>query len=275
VPLTVRVRTAGGIPLARVPVSFAGSCCEFSHTVVATGGDGTATTEWTPTTAGAQSARATSLAIADDATLAVTVSPAPYNHFEQVAPFGFTITAGETVSTPFRVRVLDRYNNPVPGVTVNWVARTALVAVSPTTSVTDAGGIASTQWQFNTSAGIQNFGAQIAGLDPSQDFRVTVLPGPLAALRFEQPGRTIALSSPAQVQAQVKAFDAYGNILPPTATVTFSSTGPSVFTVGETGTVGVLKYFYADLLGVAPGSARLRAQTASGIVAELPVTVTP
>ncbi|WP_325312910.1 Ig-like domain-containing protein [Longimicrobium sp.] len=276
VQLTARVRTAGGAGLAHVPVSFTGSCCAFSAATVLTAADGTASTTWTTTVSGAQTARATTPATADDAAFAVTVAPAAYNHYEMLGPTLTTIPAGQNVTTPFQLKVLDPYGNGVPGVTVTWVARSAAGTVSPTTSVTDANGIASTQWQFNTVAGTQNFGAQVAGLDPTQDFRVVVLAGPIASLVFQQSSLTLTdLSNSTQVQAQAKAFDAFGNLLPPSAPVAWSSTNPAVFTVAETGTVGVSRYYFANLHAAGAGSAKLRIQAQNGTFAEIPVTVTP
>jgi len=59
--------------------------------------------------------------------------------------------------------VTDAEGNPVSGVTVNWAPATGGGSASPTSSQTDASGIASTTWTLGSSPGAQTLDASVAG----------------------------------------------------------------------------------------------------------------
>jgi hypothetical protein len=75
--------------------------------------------------------------------------------------------AATTLSQPLRVRVTDAEGQPVAGVTVTWSVGAGGGSVSPTSSETDADGLASTTFTLGGQAGTQTAQATVAGLTGS------------------------------------------------------------------------------------------------------------
>jgi plastocyanin len=71
-------------------------------------------------------------------------------------------TVGQVLPLPLQV-VVTTGGTPTPGITVNWSTAAAGGAVSPTSSDTDADGIASTTWTLGTTAGAQTATATVTG----------------------------------------------------------------------------------------------------------------
>ncbi|MDX1646990.1 MAG: Ig-like domain-containing protein, partial [Longimicrobiales bacterium] len=82
---------------------------------------------------------------------------APAN-IQKVAGDGQTGTVDQTLANSLQVEVTDAFGNPVSGVTVTW-APSGGGSASPTSSTTNASGIASTDWTLGTTAGGQTMDA--------------------------------------------------------------------------------------------------------------------
>jgi hypothetical protein len=72
--------------------------------------------------------------------------------------------AGTSLRDPISVRVTDAIGLDVPGVTVVWSVLTGGGTVSPTSSITNAEGLASTQFVLGPEPGEQSAQAEVAGL---------------------------------------------------------------------------------------------------------------
>lgn len=75
-------------------------------------------------------------------------------------------TAGQALGTALSVIARDASSNPVAGVTVTWAAATGGGSVSPTTSSTNASGIASTTRTLGAAAGTHTTSATVTGVAP-------------------------------------------------------------------------------------------------------------
>ena len=78
--------------------------------------------------------------------------------------------AGPRLSTlldPLTVRVEDRFQNPVAGVTVVFAAIAGGGSVQPTSTSTDVAGLATTQWTLGAPLGDQSVSIMVAPLLPS------------------------------------------------------------------------------------------------------------
>jgi plastocyanin len=75
---------------------------------------------------------------------------------------GQTAQIGTALANPLRV-VVTLSGVPKSGSTVTWAATGAGASVSPTTSITDALGIATTGWTLGTTVGAQSATATLAG----------------------------------------------------------------------------------------------------------------
>ena len=74
--------------------------------------------------------------------------------------------AGQALATQLSVIARDAAANPVAGVTVTWAAASGGGSVNPTTSSTNAAGIATTTRTLGSSAGTQTTTATVTGLSP-------------------------------------------------------------------------------------------------------------
>lgn len=174
-----------------------------------------------------------------------------------------TGTVGQALGDPLRVRVtLD--GAPEAGQTVNWSALAG--GVAPTSSVTDADGIASTSWTLGTAAGAQSARATLAGATGSPvTFGATGTADAAAALLKvsgdDQGGR---ISTAAGLPVVVRVNDQFGNPVSGTA-VAFAVTAGSA-NVGDpndnTGADGRAQTTFT--FGATPGSVTITA-TAGGL----------
>ena len=193
-PLVVRVQLPGGQPLANVPVTFAlpPQYGTVTPVTVVTDAAGNASTRWT---LGSQTG-----------TVVLSASiPAPAQ-----AAFSATATSGapaavqkvsgeEGVISPssarqLKVRVVDVFGNASAGTTVTWTPSTG--AAAPATSVTDAGGYATTTFTPQASGNV-TVQASVAG-GASATFN---LAASTVTLSIVQPGSSMGTSDGLAVRA--------------------------------------------------------------------------
>ncbi len=162
-PLTVRVTDAGGSPVARVPVTFtvAEGGGSLSRTLDSTDASGVARTSWRlGETAGAQ--RVTAVAAGLSGTvefLAIARAGAPAS-IAIAAGDNQTAAAGAPVPTPPAVRIRDRFNNPVAGVSVFFSVSSGGGSVGGAGAVTNPDGIATVgEWRLGPAVGVNRLTA--------------------------------------------------------------------------------------------------------------------
>ncbi len=219
-PLVARVVDENNQPVANQLVNFvvtAGGGTVFAGAAL-TNEDGEARERWRLGTVAADSQRVEARAV-DPTTgaplvfgvfRATAVADQPATLTRGAAPA--TGQAGTTLADSLRARVLDRYGNPVAGVTVSWSAQNG-GAVAPAASQTGADGWARTQWTLGPALGEQTVQASVAGL-ASVTFATTSTAGPPMGIRIEP--REIRFTHLIQtVQLRVEAFDALGHPLGP------------------------------------------------------------
>lgn len=174
-----------------------------------------------------------------------------------------TGTVNQELAQPLRVLVtLD--GAPEPGRTVNWTALQG--AVDPASAVTDAGGIASTDWTLGTTAGAQAARATLAGASGSPvTFGATGTAGPAAVLlKVGGDDQGGAINAAAGAPIVVRVNDQFGNPVSGAA-VAFAVTSGSA-SVGtpndDTGPDGRAQTAFT--FGATPGSITITA-TAAGL----------
>lgn len=120
---------------------------------------------------------------------------------------------GTALPQALRVRA-ERNGIPQPGITIEWV--TSSGTVTPTTSVTDAQGIASAHWVLGERAGTHRAVSSIRGGARSVFFPVEVTAGPAAALVKEAgDGASLSLAQSATfVALEVLVTDQFRNPAP-------------------------------------------------------------
>ena len=97
---------------------------------------------------------------------------------------GQTAQVGTLLPNPLRVLV-TLSSAPQAGKTVTWAATGTGASVNPTTSVTDASGIATTAWTLGTAAGAQSATATLAGATGSPvTFTATASAAPVPVIQM-------------------------------------------------------------------------------------------
>lgn len=185
VPLRVRA-THEGLPVegTRIQWRVSGSGAEMQPSVSVTGPDGIASTTWLlPRHAGPKFAVAAVLGPGDEQALEFTADALP-DVAERIIiesgadQFG---TVGEPLPTTLRVRVADRYDNPVGGIAVTWQVTAGGGAPDPAGSITDATGSAAVAWTLGPVEGTQSLVARLDGMNvPPIEFTAVATPVPIA-----------------------------------------------------------------------------------------------
>lgn len=99
-----------------------------------------------------------------------------FGSFRVVAGDGQIGPTAHPLPVPLQVELLDGANNPVANTAVSWTAGPAQGSFSPSTSMTDANGIATTVWTLGANPGPDSATATAAlpgGAAPSLTFRAT------------------------------------------------------------------------------------------------------
>jgi hypothetical protein len=144
-PLKVAVVLPGGVGVSGVRVVWTGAG-HLSPDTAVTNAQGEATASWTlPTGAALVLASAQAQGMAGVTFTATAAAGAPAHLYASLDPPPGGPLTGAYVRTA-RVQVGDAYNNAVAGATVSWTPAAGSGTASPTSSVTDANGYATTQW---------------------------------------------------------------------------------------------------------------------------------
>src|SRR5829696_5620550 len=121
-------------------------------------------------------------------------------------------SVGQPLGSPLQVLV-TKDGAPEPGATVAWSISTGGGSLDPTSVVTDADGIASTDWILGTTAGAQSARAALSGAAGSP-VTFTAAPGAAAALSKASPdgdNQSAVVNSALAAPVQAKVADQFGN----------------------------------------------------------------
>lgn len=144
---------------------------------------------------------------------------------------GQTGVAGSALPTALGVSVKDSSGLAVPGASVSWAVVAGGGSVTPTTSLTDSAGLATTTWTLGAAPGAN---------------RVIATSGTLAAVAFDATATTavtasVIVTSPTlspyegdSVQLTAIARDQFGNALPGKV-ATWSSSNPAIAPISASG----------------------------------------
>ncbi len=210
-PLQVTVKDLGNNPVAGVTVNFVvpggGASAALSAASAVTNGSGVASVTATANaTAGSYSVTASVAGVATPATFSLTNTAG--------TAASVTATGGTPQSTgistafanPLQVTVKDLGNNPVAGVTVNFVVpgSGASAALSAASAVTNGSGVASVTATANATAGSYSVTASVAGVTTPATFSLTNTAGTAASVTAtggtpQSTGISTAFANPLQV----------------------------------------------------------------------------
>jgi plastocyanin len=185
---------------------------------------------------------------------------------------GQTGTVSTALANPLRVLVtLDSV--PQVGDTVTWAAGGTGASVSPTTSVTGAGGIATTTWTLGTTVGAQSATATLAGATGSPvTFGATAsaTPVPVIAKTVSASGDAqagtvaTALANPLRVLVTLSGAPVAGDTVTWGATGTGASVAP-VKAVTDASGIATTTWTLGQTAGVQSATATLAAASGSPV----------
>ncbi|HEY0930478.1 MAG TPA: hypothetical protein VGE27_11215 [Gemmatimonas sp.] len=240
--VTVKVTDAGGGVVSGVPVTFAvtdggGSVAPSADT---TDNAGLASTTWRlGNTVTAQRVTATAQGVTGNVNFTATASAGAPATIAVQAGDNQTAVAGAAVATAPSVVLRDRFNNPVPGVSVFFTVSAGGGSITGSGATTNANGVAAvTEWRLGPSVGANRLSALAVynGVTGNPiTFNATATQGSAATITAQNAttinGTVGALVTPIP---QVRVTDAGGNPVSG-ASITFTaSTGSNV--VGGTKT---------------------------------------
>ena len=172
--------------------------------------------------------------------------------------------AGQPLSQPLSVKVVDRENVPVSGAFVNFSIPLGGGSLSANVDTTGTDGVAAVTWTLGPSVGAARVEARVSGVAGAAVFNATVKAGPATALQqVSGPIVNSAAGFELPDSVSMKLVDNFGNAIAGT-TVTFAVTagGGSISpTTATTNAEGVAK---ANWVMGASGAQSLRV-TASGL----------
>ncbi len=253
--LTVRVEDQFGNRVSGATVTWTPQAGSASPTTSTTNPAGMASTEWTlGTTAGTQTLAASVEGVGSPVTFTATAEPDDPAAIMVHAGNNQTGTVGGELDDPLEVRVTDQYGNPVSGVSVSWSPDQG--SADPTSSATDAQGIATTSWTLGITPGTQTLTASAAG--QSVQFSATaVVAAPAAIVVHSGNNQTGTVGEPLAQELEARVTDEFGN---PVSGVSVSWTpadGSANPTSSTTDLLGIAATSWT--LGTDPGTQTLTA----------------
>ena len=231
-PLAAFVRDSLGNPVAGATVIFTAPGTGASITV---SGVGTATTDASGfvsfgctanTVAGTYLVNA-SVSALPPVSFSLTNNPGPAATVTVSSGSGQSASVGTTFGAQLRALVKDAFNNPLPGVSVNFSApgsgATATVNSNPAT--TNSSGVASVTCTANVVAGSYSVTATAAGVSTPTSFSLTNTPGAPASVTVSSgSGQSAQIDTAFTSFLVARVEDVFNNPLPGVS-VTFSAPG--------------------------------------------------
>ncbi len=186
----------------------------------------TASVEILAATASAPDTVAVALALAADVPDTVSISAGD----NQVG------VAGGAVTTLPSVRLIDQFDNPVPGITVTFSVTGGGGSITGSVQVTDAQGTATVgSWTLGSGLGAHTLQALVTGLPPIT-FTATANPAPASVIAvIAGDGQSTVAGTSVPTSPQVQVTDAFSNPVAGIA-VTFAVTAGGGSTVGPSQT---------------------------------------
>lgn len=182
-PLVVRVLADGGQPVAGRKVAFvvqSAGAGTLDPDTTETDNQGRALATWVlGTVPGEQTVEARLVAELDQPPTAQfqasAVAGGP-DTLRALSPLNQPGRRGDTLDDPLTVIVVDRFGNPVQGVTVEWEVTVGEGEVSEDETISGADGISFVYWELGGRIGVQKVTATVEGVNGSPvTFSATVL----------------------------------------------------------------------------------------------------
>lgn len=272
--LKALVISRGGRPMAAVPVSFkaADASGRVEQEIDTTDADGIARAVWT---LGPRPGRQRlALGVEADPSIAtfVVAEADPRVEDTRVVPPAETLAgrAGQPLSEPVRVRVVDSIGAPLADVPIAWEADAAST-ITAEAGRTDSLGEARARWILGPKSGTQHAYAQVGSgrAIPRLGLTATALPGPAASLAVVRPTPLRGVVGKPIGAVNLRVSDESGNPVPGVAVTARASIGSVSVRAPVTDSLGRVALIWT--LGTAAGTQRLGA-SAQGVARPVELT---
>jgi len=188
------------------------------------------------TRAGTYTLVASAAGLTSAATAPFTIVAAAPDTMAIEAGNDLTATVSTTTSSPPRVRVADRYGNPVSGAVVSFVVTNGGGSVAPGSVTTDANGIGgASTWTLGSSAGANALEARLGSLVAT--FRATATMDAAAHIAIVSGDGQSGTVGTALAPFVVRVTDSHGNAVPGVS-VAWTATNGSLAASTATGADG-------------------------------------
>ncbi|MEX2531195.1 MAG: invasin domain 3-containing protein [Gemmatimonadota bacterium] len=256
--LTIRVEDRFGNRVAGATVTWSPQAGSAAPTSSTTNPAGMTSTTWTlGTTAGTQTLTASVDGVGSPVVFTATAVPGPAAAIAVHSGDDQSGTVGEALEDPVEARVTDQFGNPVSGVSVSWTPADG--SASPTSSTTNAQGVAATSWTLGPDAGTQTLTAAAAG--QSVQFSATAESAGAAAIAVHSGNnQTGTVGTTLDNPLEARVTDQYGNPVAGVSVSWTTSDGSASPTPSTTNTQGIAATTWT--LGSTPGSQSLTAAAA-------------
>ena len=243
-PVTVQVKDTNGNPFTGATVNFATTDGSVSAASGVSDANGNVSVNWTlGATVGTQNLTVTGFKAdgttpLDGSPMTVTATgtsvPAFADILQKVSGDSQSGTVNEALSNPIVVRVLDQFENPFAGATVNFVTTDG--SISATSGVSDSNGNVSVNWTLGATVGTQNLAVtafKADGTTPLDGSAMTITADAQAALgadilqKVSGDGQTGTVNTVLANPIVVRVLDQFENPFTG-ATVNFATSDGSV-----------------------------------------------
>lgn len=186
-PLVVRVEDAFGNPVQGAAIAWTSDSGTVDPASAETDQEGLAAAAWTP---GGELGTRTATATLGDlagAAFEADIGPGPPDRILVAGGDDQEAPVEEPLPEPLVVEVLDRFDNPVPGVTVAWTAEAG--SLTSASSTTDEEGRATTTWTMGPESGFYSAAATVGDLEPAVFTALAVPSEPFLRLELVEDDR--------------------------------------------------------------------------------------
>ncbi|NOX87447.1 MAG: hypothetical protein GXO77_00340, partial [Calditrichaeota bacterium] len=220
-PLVLEVTDSLGNPVSNVPVTFTvlnfpegGGDYSFSPDASETTDQtGRASVYFTPgSKAGTYNITGYNDNLLNSGNLffSITADPDAADHIVLITESNLQDTVATVYGDSVRVKVVDVYGNTISGVTVDWLP-TSTGSVNPSSSVTNSGGLAATEWTLRQNVDKDTLNIQSTGLASIQAY-AQLIPDQAAVVAADSGNyRTGVAGSSQLLRARVE--DRFGNVI--------------------------------------------------------------
>lgn len=193
-----------------------------------------------------------------------------------VSGSGQTGEAGQELPTPLAVKVTDAADNPIEGLSVSWSVAAGDGSVEPSSSRSNAEGVAVSVWTLGAKPGPATLTASVPGLSPVIFEATGVAPQPASVKVTTQPSATVVTGQWFPVQPVVEVRDGGGGLMEGVEVMATIETGGG--TLGGMTQIstqaGVARFTNLSIAG-SPGSRKIRFKAGSASALSRAISVEP